>query len=140
MKTKHGFFLVVLGAAVAAAACAPKAPQAQIASSAGEPGYAAAYPERFDAENRELDAIPADARALSVNYTIVSAPAAGDLKAWAATEAAQPVATVLSFGAGKIRCNNGVLRLSSDGTRSFDLLLAATQAAHFVLDVNGVFR
>ena len=70
-----------------------------------------------------LCAIPADARALSVNYTIVSAPAAGDLKAWAATEAAQPVATVLS-----------------DGTRSFDLLLAATQAAHFVLDVNGVFR
>lgn len=87
-----------------------------------------------------LCGIPSDARALSVNYTIVSAPAAGDLKAWAATDAGPPVATVLSFGAGKIRGNNGILRLSSDGARAFDILLAATRSAHFVLDVNGFFR
>ncbi|MFN7990335.1 MAG: glycoside hydrolase family 44 protein [Thermoanaerobaculia bacterium] len=87
-----------------------------------------------------LCGIPADAGALSVNYTVVSPASAGDLKAWAATEAAQPVATVLSFGAGRTRANNGILRLSSDGTRSFDLLLAANQSAHFVLDVNGYFR
>lgn len=64
MKTKIGIrILVVLGAAVAAAACAGEKPQVRIASSAGEPGYAAAYPERFDAENRAFDAIAVDARA-----------------------------------------------------------------------------
>jgi hypothetical protein len=87
-----------------------------------------------------LCGVPSDARALSVNYTVVTPAASGDLKAWAATEAAQPLATVLSFRAGRTRANNGILRLSSDGTRSFDVLLVATQSADLVLDVNGFFR
>ena len=67
MKTQNkNLNLLVLCAAalaISAVACAPKAPQVEIASSAGEAGYAAAYPERFDAENKAFDAVVTDARA-----------------------------------------------------------------------------
>jgi len=55
--------LVVLAivSAVACACGAPK-PEVQIASSAGEAGYAAAYPARFSAADKDVDAIAAEAR------------------------------------------------------------------------------
>jgi hypothetical protein len=87
-----------------------------------------------------LCGIPADALALSVNYSVVGNPAAGDLKAWAADEPSTPGSTVLSFPATRTRANNGFLKLSLDGSRAFTVELLSTQPAHFVLDVNGVFR
>jgi hypothetical protein len=113
MKTKNeSSKLVVLCAVVLAAGCAPKAPQVEIASSAGEAGYAAAYPERFDAENKAFDAISVDARAgmaelqsypgqiSSSDWTVVRsayerADAAGRSEAYA--EGAQKDAAVRQF-------------------------------------------
>jgi hypothetical protein len=87
-----------------------------------------------------LCGIPADARALSVNYTVVENTAAGELKAFASDEAATPDATVISFPAARTRANNGFLKLPFDGSLAFTVELLSSQPAHFVLDVNGVLK
>ncbi len=87
-----------------------------------------------------LCGVPADARALSVNYTVASPGAAGSLQAWAADEVSTPITTVLSFAAGRTRANNGFLALSSGGSLSFKVHLLSDQPTHFILDVNGYFR
>jgi hypothetical protein len=64
MNTKNSVSLVLfLAAAAVACACGAPKPEVEIASSAGEAGYAAAYPERLAAADKGLDAIAADARA-----------------------------------------------------------------------------
>jgi len=64
MKNTNLFSPIVLVviSALACACGAPK-PEVQIASSAGEVGYAAAYPDRFAAADKGLDATAAEARA-----------------------------------------------------------------------------
>jgi hypothetical protein len=62
-NTKHIHMIVLLVVAAAACACGAPKPEVQIASSAGEPGYAAAYPARFSGADKGLDAIATDARA-----------------------------------------------------------------------------
>jgi hypothetical protein len=81
--------------------------------------------------------IPATAKALSLNVTVVSPAATGDLKLFAAGQTT-PVATALSFRGGRTRANNAVLGVSSDGTVSLSALPGS--ATHLILDVNGYFE
>jgi len=55
-------FVLVAGFVLVAACGAPK-PEVEIASSSGEAGYAQAYPDRFAAADKGLDATAAEARA-----------------------------------------------------------------------------
>lgn len=82
--------------------------------------------------------IPSDARAISVNVTAVGGTAVGVLRAYAADDPI-PTTSVVSFSAGSTRANNGLVRLSADGTGSINLR-AEGAAVQIVVDVNGYFR
>lgn len=82
-------------------------------------------------------AVPADARALSVNVTVTQPQAAGTLLVYAAG-LELPVTGTVSFGAGRTRANNAVLGLSAAGEVQVHNTSAGT--VHFIVDVNGYFR
>jgi len=82
-------------------------------------------------------AVPADARALSVNVTVTQPQAAGTLLVYAAGLELPGTGTV-TFAAGRTRANNAVLGLSAAGEVQVHNASAGT--VHFILDVNGYFR
>jgi hypothetical protein len=104
----------------------------------GGPALAAAAERTFDLAGR--CGIPASAHAVSANLTVVTAPSAGDLRAFAAGSVL-PVATAISFSAAEVRANNGVLAVSQDGNAALTLHNDMTAGAvQVLLDVNGYFE
>jgi hypothetical protein len=84
--------------------------------------------------------IPADAKAVSTNLTVVPlGTAAGYLALYPADVPPPPVSTV-NFGRGRVRANNAVVRVSGDGSVSIGVFNGGPEAAHFIIDVNGYFR
>ena len=80
------------------------------------------------------------AKVLSANVTVISGAAPGSLRIYPA-DAALPVATTISFGAGKIRANNAMLLLSAAGEAGrVTVRNDAGAPLHLVVDVNGYFR
>ena len=51
-----------------------------------------------------------------------------------------PPASALFYAAGKTRANNGVERLSTDGTATLKVQNVSAGSVHFILDVSGYFR
>lgn len=87
--------------------------------------------------------IPATAKAISTNISIVNAGQAGHLRSFPGDfdTAAVPNAFLINFGAGQTRTNNAILKLSSSGTGTFGLQNFTTSAfTHIVVDVNGWFE
>jgi len=84
--------------------------------------------------------IPAGARVVSANVTVVNPAAGGDLVVYPATLAAPPSASTISFRIGSTRANNAHLLLASDGTGRVVVKNNASGALHLVLDVNGYYR
>jgi len=84
-------------------------------------------------------AVPASARAVSVNLTIVIPAAAGHLTVFAA-DSPVPLASTLNFSAGQVRANNAVFPLPVDGTGRLRFANGAPGAVHVILDVNGYFE
>ncbi len=84
--------------------------------------------------------IPADARVVSANVTVTGGGAAGDLRFYPAGTAL-PVATTISFGAGRTRANNAML-LVSEGADAGRVTVRndSTAPIHLIVDVNGYFR
>jgi hypothetical protein len=83
--------------------------------------------------------IPADAVAISVNATVVAGAAAGMFAFFPGN--AFPLGTSnLNFTAGRVRANNAILELSTEGAGTIGALNASTVANHLILDVNGYFR
>lgn len=78
--------------------------------------------------------------ALAVNQTVTQPAAAGDLVLYRGDVATVPIASSVSFSAGKTRANNGVLELSRAGDGTFRVHNRSTGAVHFILDVSGVFK
>lgn len=105
----------------------------------GGPALAAAAPRSFDLAGR--CSIPAAARAVSVNLTVMDATAQGNAAAWPGGASA-PLASVLNFGAGQTRANNAILALSQDslGTLTVRANLAAAGSVQLLLDVTGYFE
>jgi hypothetical protein len=105
----------------------------------GGPALAAATPRSFDLAGR--CGIPAAARAVSVNLTVMDATAQGNAAAWPGGASA-PLASVLNFGAGQTRANNAILALSGDGlgTLTVRANLAASGSVQLLLDVTGYFE
>jgi hypothetical protein len=84
--------------------------------------------------------IPADADAVSIQFTVVSPTSAGNLVAWQ-SGAAQPTVSVLNWDAGTIAQGNGtIVPLGGPGAITVRLNTAAVgQTAQLILDVNGYF-
>ncbi|MEA2694098.1 MAG: xanthomonalisin, partial [Acidobacteriota bacterium] len=142
---------VTLANAVVSGACAP-GPSAALdfytlppcrlvdtrnpAGPAGGPALAAAAQRTFSLSG--LCGVPATARALSVNVTVVGPMAAGDLRLFPADQST-PNATTLNFAAGQTRTNNAILGLAwSAGTATVQNDSAGT--VDLIVDVNGYYR
>lgn len=86
--------------------------------------------------------IPAVAKALSVNVTVVPVSGAGFARLFPGDAAPSSTSTV-DFDASTVRANNGVFGLSRDGDGSLAVLVNAgggTGQAHVIIDVNGYFQ
>jgi hypothetical protein len=83
--------------------------------------------------------IPAAAKAVAVNATVVSAPAAGHLRFFPGNALA-PNAAVVNFNPGQTRTNNAILMLASSGTGTLAVQSFTGAAVQVVLDVNGYFQ
>lgn len=84
--------------------------------------------------------LPANAVALSVNVTVTGPAASGALMAFRADLPSPSNVTTIAFPAGRTRANNGILELAWDGSATFKVRNDSPGTAHFILDVNGVFR
>ena len=84
--------------------------------------------------------IPATAKALSVNVTVVDPAEAGFLSFFAGN-AAVPATSTLNFSPGQVLANNAVLTMASSGTGTIALYNSTpTQAVHVLIDVSGYFQ
>jgi hypothetical protein len=83
--------------------------------------------------------IPADAKSVSVNVTVVSGTTPGFLRFFAGT---RPVAltSTIDYATGQVRANNALVALSNDGTGTFTVHLDSGGTVELVVDVNGYFK
>jgi len=81
--------------------------------------------------------VPADARALAVNLTVVAPQAGGVLRLWGAG-GPTPTAHVLGFAPGKTRASSAIASPGALGRLT--VRNDSAQPAHAVLDVSGYFR
>jgi Glycoside hydrolase family 44 len=104
----------------------------------GGPALAAGTPRSFDLAGQ--CGIPATARAVSVNVTVVSPSAAGYVVAYAGGGTA-PVASLVNFASGQTRANNAIVPVSQDGKSTLAARAALTSGTvQLVVDVNGYFQ
>jgi CSLREA domain-containing protein len=85
--------------------------------------------------------IPADARAVAFNVTVVNETDAGYLRLYPAGTAA-PAASTINFMADRVRANNAVLPLGAGGQVAVRCEMApgSPGTTHLVLDVYGYFK
>jgi hypothetical protein len=107
------------------------------AGSWGGPAIPAAGERVVVAAGRCL--IPLAAKAISINVTAVSPPAAGNLRLFPGDGTA-PNASALNFGAGQTRANNAIVMLASSGSGTVGLRNSSTASLDVVIDVNGYFE
>ena len=82
--------------------------------------------------------VPATARALSVNVTVVAPAAAGDLRLFPADQPV-PQSTTLNFAAGQTRTNNATVSLAW-GAGTVTVQNDAAGTVDLIVDVNGYYR
>jgi copper(I)-binding protein len=85
--------------------------------------------------------VPADAKAVAVNVTVVQPTSGGGLNVYPAG-LTPPVTSTINFSVNQIRANNAVLGLDGPTPGSLDVQcnLSGTATVHFLLDVNGYFK
>jgi len=83
--------------------------------------------------------IPADAKAVALNFTVVAPTAAGDLRLFPTGIGTLNIAAI-DFQAGAIRANNGVLSLAGNPAGSLTAESDLSGTTDFVIDVNGYFK
>jgi len=82
--------------------------------------------------------LPATARAISVNVTVVGPATAGDLRFFPADQPT-PLASILNFSPGQTRTNNANLGLAW-GLGTLTVQNDSTGAVQLILDVNGYYQ
>jgi hypothetical protein len=83
--------------------------------------------------------VPPNATAISANVTVVAGNAGGTFSFYPGN--AFPLGTSnLNFTAGRVRANNAMLMLATDGTGTIGLQNASAGANHVIVDVNGYFQ
>jgi hypothetical protein len=84
--------------------------------------------------------IPAGARALAVNVTVVASPQPGFLTFFPG-DAAVPGTSTINFKPGRVIANNAVLALASSGSGTLALSnFTASQPVQVLIDVSGYFQ
>jgi hypothetical protein len=83
--------------------------------------------------------VPAGARAISANLTVVSAAALGDLRVTGG-HLATTNTSALSIPLARARANNAIVQLATGGTGTIAVTNDSSASVHFILDVNGYFR
>jgi hypothetical protein len=83
--------------------------------------------------------IPANAKALAINLTVVNPPVGGFLTLFPG-DAPPPNASSLNFKPGLTRANNAVVMLASSGSGTFGIFNAAGAPVHVAVDVSGYFQ
>lgn len=83
--------------------------------------------------------IPADAKAVVSNFTLLNSSGAGNLKIFP-SGAVTPPATAMSFAPGRVRANNGVLLAGAPNLSVTVLPLLPSGTVDFILDVSGYFK
>jgi hypothetical protein len=107
------------------------------AGSLGGPALAASEQRLFTVT--ETCGIPASAKALTVNLTVVS-PAGGGYLSVFPGNAFFLGTSVINFSPGQTRATNGIMLLATNGTGSLGIINASGGNTHVVLDVNGYFE
>jgi len=102
----------------------------------GGPAFAAGETRSYTVASGACG-VPADARAVAVNVTVTSPTSAGALTLFPGSGVA-PVATTISFAAGRTRANNALIGLTAG-------VLSVTNrqesgSVHVIVDVSGAFR
>ena len=103
----------------------------------GGPALAAAQARSFQFGGK--CGLPATAKAVSVNLTVVQPANPGYLTLYPADGLA-PLASNVNFAPGQIRANNAVLLLATDASSRLTVFNGSSGTTHFILDVNGYFQ
>jgi len=82
--------------------------------------------------------VPADARAVAANVTIVSPSAPGDLRIGPAGIGDRT--STINFRAGQVRANNVVLSLTGNPLGEIAVQADVAGSTHFLVDVSGYFK
>lgn len=83
--------------------------------------------------------IPATAKALAVNLTVIAPGATGHLKLFPGN-AAPSAATAISFSTGRTQANNATILLASSGSGAFGVDNTTGTGIHVAIDVFGYFQ
>ena len=85
--------------------------------------------------------IPADAKAVSANWTIVQPQGQGFLAVYPG-DGQVPMISTLDYGPGQVRANNGMALLAGDGSGTVHALATVSGGGttDLILDVNGYFK
>jgi hypothetical protein len=83
--------------------------------------------------------VPSTAKAVSVNVTITSPAAIGDLRLFPVGVGA-PLVSTINFSPGQTRANNAVLQVGGGTTAAIAVQNDGAGSVHFILDVNGYFE
>lgn len=101
------------------------------------PALASGTARAFTLAGRGL--LPASAKSVSLNVTVVAGTTVGDVVVYPGDRTA-PLASTLHFAAGQTRANNAIVGLASNGTGTVAVRNNAASAVNVVLDVNGYFQ
>jgi CSLREA domain-containing protein len=102
----------------------------------GGPALAANTTRTFPVAN--ICEIPPSAKAVAINLAVAMPSDIGDLRVYAAGQAA-PLASAISFRPGIVRAGNAIIALSSSGEISVQCDMPSG-GTHFFLDVYGYFQ
>jgi hypothetical protein len=84
--------------------------------------------------------VPAAARAVSINITVVNAGAVGYLDLFSGDLTVAPLSSNIDFSIGQTRANNSVVQVSTDGNGKLTVFNSSSASVDIVIDVNGYFR
>ncbi len=86
--------------------------------------------------------MPADAKAVMANVTVVGAEATGFVTVYPADLPAAPGSSNVAFSAGRTRAASSILLLggAGDGMGKVKVWNGSAGALHLVVDVSGYFR
>jgi hypothetical protein len=82
--------------------------------------------------------VPATAKAVAVNVTVVGTAAPGHIRLAPGNGLTE--ASAVNFSAGQTRANNGMVMLATDATGGVAATNRSSGAVHLVLDVSGYFE
>ena len=83
--------------------------------------------------------VPATARAVALNVTVVGPTAQGNLTLYPSDQP-RPASSTLNFSAGQLRANSAVIALGADGKLKIYPFLLGSGSVDMLLDVAGYFE